>query len=71
MTPNKKQLKSKSKHQAPLSTKIENEYNKLVALLVQVPNKYRSTKKIEGTDGMVSVADIVAYQIGWGKLVIT
>jgi len=55
---------------APLSKKIQAEYNKLLNIVAQIPLKYRRLKKIDGTGGNVSVADIIAYQIGWGTLLI-
>lgn len=39
---------------APLSIEIQTEYNKLV-------------ETIEAAEGKVSVSDLIAYQIGWGK----
>lgn len=55
---------------APLSEAIQAAYNILIDLIVQVPLQYRTIKTIKGTGGKVSVADIVAYQIGWGKLLV-
>jgi hypothetical protein len=56
--------------QAPLSSAIQKEYNKLIELISRVPSEHYEIKKIAGTGGVVSVADIVAYQIGWGTLLI-
>lgn len=55
---------------APLSESIQKEYSKLVKIISNVPVKYRELKEIEGTGGKVSVSDIIAYQIGWGKFLI-
>lgn len=63
-------LLSKS-YLAPLSNKIKTEYNKLISLILKIPIKEREIKKIEGTGGLVSVLDIIAYQIGWGKLLLS
>ncbi len=52
---------------APLSKSILKEYTKLVDALLSVPAQGR----IDFTGGKVSVMDIVAYQIGWGKLLIS
>lgn len=54
----------------PLGNALEKSYNALVELLAKVPAHNRTIAKIEGTGGMVSIADIVAYQIGWGTLLI-
>ncbi len=56
---------------APLSNKIKIEYNKLVSLILKIPKNDRPIKNIEGTAGIVCISDIVAYQIGWGKLLLT
>lgn len=55
---------------APLSKVIQQEYNKLISLIVQIPLKKRTLKLIEGTGGKVNIADIVAYQIGWGTSIL-
>lgn len=56
---------------APLSKNIQKEYNKLSNVISTVPIALRTMKKIDGTGGKVTVADLIAYQIGWGKLVIS
>lgn len=59
------------KLKAPLSQSIEKEYKQLIALLAQIPAKERTQKVIEGTGGVtISIADLIAYQIGWGTLLI-
>ena len=60
------------KHQlkAPLSKIIQAEYNVLIETISQVPVHYYAQKLIDGTGGKVSITDIVAYQIGWGTLLI-
>lgn len=55
---------------APLSLLIHKEYIKVKELIAQIPCKQRTTKTIDGTGGKVSVANIIAYQIGWGTLLI-
>jgi hypothetical protein len=58
------------KYTCSLSVLIQKEYNKLITALAQIPYSNRATKLIKFTGGMVCVADIIAYQIGWGKLLI-
>lgn len=56
--------------QNSLSQSIHKEYNKFVGVIAAVPPQQRLLKVIDGTGGKVSVADIIAYQIGWGNLLI-
>ncbi|MDP1608320.1 MAG: ClbS/DfsB family four-helix bundle protein [Chlamydiales bacterium] len=53
-----------------LSQDILREYNRLVELVAQIPSSVRTLKTFDGTGGKVSVADLIAYQIGWGKCLI-
>lgn len=69
-TNNLDELLIKGTFKAPMSKNIQKEYNDLVKAVQNTPSKSRTVKKISGTGGMVSVADLVAYQIGWGKRVI-
>jgi len=55
---------------APLSKLIKLEYNKLMNLILQIPMENRYKKIIDFSGGQVSVADLIAYQIGWGNLLI-
>lgn len=57
---------------APLSQAIQKEYNKLLKLVAKIPEKDRHAKLMDGNNnfGKISVNDIIAYQIGWGNLVI-
>src|SRR5579885_2778523 len=57
-------------YHAPLSVRIQAEYNKLATLISDVPDSCRSMKDIEGTGGKVNISDIIAYQIGWGNLLL-
>ncbi len=57
-------------YKAPLSKLILKEYNKLIQVVSQVPASLMNTKNIEGTGGVVTVQDIIAYNIGWGSLLI-
>lgn len=63
---NKQQTISK----APLSQEIQKEYDKLINLIDSIPVSSRILKQIEGTGGQVSITDLIAYQIGWGKCLI-
>jgi hypothetical protein len=55
---------------AKLSKDIQKEYNILVDMVSRVPLEQREVKEMILSSQSVSVADLVAYQIGWGKLVI-
>lgn len=55
---------------APLSQEIQREYGRLINLITSIPVSSRVLKKIEGTGGKVSITDLIAYQIGWGKSLI-
>lgn len=55
---------------APLSQEIQKEYDKLINLIDSIPVSSRILKQIEGTGGKVSISDLIAYQIGWGKCLI-
>ena len=56
---------------APLSKNILKEYNKLISIVSEVDCNDRLKPCIEGTGGLVSVADLIAYQIGWGTLLLS
>lgn len=56
---------------AALSNEIKNSYNKLINAILIVPISKRDISCLEGTGGKVSIADIIAYQIGWGTLLIS
>lgn len=55
---------------APLSHEIEKKYECLRKLVVHISCADRELKQIDGTGGKVSVTDLIAYQIGWGKSLI-
>ena len=65
-----KSLLIKKKLNAPLSREIQDRYNNLIEIVLKTDLKSRSLKSIDGTGGKVSIADIIAYQIGWGSLLI-
>ena len=54
----------------PLVQEIQREYSRLKELISSIPTSLHSLKAIEGTGGRVSITDLIAYQIGWGKCVI-
>lgn len=53
---------------AKLSQNIQKEYNALVKVVARVPD--RTAQRIPFTGGVISVAELIGYQIGWGKRVI-
>lgn len=53
-----------------LSHEIKKEYDALIAAIAKIPLERRQDRNISFLGGYVSVADLIAYQIGWGKLVI-
>lgn len=53
-----------------LSNEIKKEYNKLINLIIKASTDLYEQKILDGTAGKVSIADIISYQIGWGKLLI-
>ncbi len=57
-------------YKVPLSDEIAQSYDQLIDVVDTVSEELFYKKITEGTGGAVSVADIIAYQIGWGKLLI-
>lgn len=55
---------------SPLSQDVQKAYEQLIKTADSVPASKRRDKIIEGTGGRVSVSDLIAYQIGWGKCLI-
>lgn len=53
-----------------LSIEIQRQYDRLVKIVAQLPVSSRKVKELEGTGGQVCVADVIAYQIGWGLCVV-
>jgi hypothetical protein len=49
---------------------IQKAYDQFIQAVSNISASTRRTKMIEGTGGKVSVSDLVAYQIGWGKCLI-
>lgn len=56
--------------EAALSHVILKAYLSLRKVILTLSYSLRDSKKIEGTGGKVSVSDLLAYQIGWGKALI-
>lgn len=55
---------------SPLRREIQHEYARLVEIVISIPIYARISKTIDGTGGKVSIAELIAYQIGWGKCLI-
>lgn len=55
---------------APLSQEIQKQYSRLINSVIPLSASSRILRELEGTGGKVSVADLIAYQIGWGRCVI-
>lgn len=56
---------------APLSLIIIREYNKLVMMISKIPKATCETRVIDFTGGKASCSEVIAYQIGWGKRIIS
>ncbi len=55
---------------APLSQLIQQRYNALVHEALTIPESMRTEKVLSFSSHMVCVNEIIAYQIGWGKLLV-
>lgn len=55
---------------APLSRELFEAYTKLIHQVSALSEKQFFAKTFKGTGGIVSPADLLAYQIGWGHLLI-
>jgi hypothetical protein len=53
-----------------LSQEIQREYDRLTQLIATIRASSRNLKIIEGPGGKISLTDLIAYQIGWGRCVI-
>ncbi|MEI8366147.1 MAG: ClbS/DfsB family four-helix bundle protein [Parachlamydiaceae bacterium] len=53
-----------------LTHDIRRERDRLIKIVSSISPSARTLKQIDGTGGKVSIADIIAYQIGWGKCLI-
>lgn len=65
-----RQADTKTMMKAKLAQEIQNEYFRLIKIVNLISQQDRSLKKIDLSAGKVSVADLVAYQIGWGSSLI-
>ncbi len=54
----------------PLSHAIYTAYSRLLELADKIPKQLQDIKGMDGTGGKISVRDLLAYQIGWGTLLI-
>ena len=59
-----------NKMQAPLSKSILEQYNTLIQTIDTTCAKDLFIKKSDGTSGKINIANLIAYQIGWGTLLI-
>lgn len=59
-----------SEMRTSLIQEIQREKDHLERLATSFPIPFRSLKEIDGTGGKVSISDLIAYQIGWGKCLI-
>ena len=55
---------------ATLIQDIQREKDRLVKIVSSIPVSRWTLKVIDGTGGKVSIADLIAYQIGWAKCLI-
>lgn len=55
---------------APLSKDVVKAFNQLMHFISAIPLDVRSKKNIDFTHDTVDIADLIAYQIGWGNLLI-
>jgi len=53
-----------------LESEIRDTSARLIKIVASIPFSKRSLKVIESTGGKISVADLIAYQIGWGKCLV-
>lgn len=53
-----------------LSQEIQDQYGRVVKITTSIAHAVRTLKVIDGTGGKVSIADLIAYQIGWGNCLI-
>jgi len=56
--------------QSQLIQDIQVEKERLLKIIASTPVSRRTLKLIDGTGGKVSITDLIAYQIGWGKCLI-
>jgi len=49
---------------------IQNEYERLAKIVTTIVPRERTLKIMDGTGQKVSISDIIAYQIGWGKFLV-
>jgi hypothetical protein len=60
-------MSTKAELKAPMSVELINAYEKLMKSASKVPESDFFATKFTGIDGDASLANIISYQIGWGK----
>lgn len=60
-----------AEYRAPLSNRIAQHYTMLAQVVSAIDCSYTMSKQYEWTGGKVSIVDMIAYHIGWGKLLIS
>lgn len=53
-----------------LSQEIQKAYDQLIQAIHSIPADKRCSKVIQKARGLISISNLIAYQIGWGKCLI-
>ena len=61
---------SNENYTAPLAKEVIKEFNRLMSLVCAYSLELRRENNINFTGGKVSIVDLIAYQIGWGTLLV-
>ncbi len=64
-------LKKADQDKVLLSNQNLEAYRKLVETINETPETLFKEKLIQATDAIMSIADVIAYQIGWGTLLVS
>lgn len=70
MKQNNTSMKITGDYAAGLSKEIQAAYNNLIDTIMLIPIEYWTTKNISDTKEALSLQQIIAYQIGWGNLLV-
>lgn len=65
-----KSLCISNEYKAPLSRSIQSEYNALTEMIASISVKDWSAKIIDESKRSISPQDLIAYHIGWGRLLL-
>ena len=57
-------------YQSPLGQNIQKEYNALIKVIASMNDQSCLLKRLELCGDTITVSDLIAYQIGWGTLLI-